>query len=196
MSAIGDPTVQAQDVLDFWFGPSPLVQARAEWFRKDPAFDGAIRARYSSTIELALSQQLGPWQTSVPGQLALILVLDQFTRNTRRDTPGAFAGDALALRLAQQLVASGDDQALPVWQRWFAYLPFEHSESRAVQTQSLPLFARMAQQDPAMADAHQWAVNHAQVVQRFGRYPHRNLVLGRVSTAEELIFLAQPGSAF
>ena len=188
--------MQPQDVLDFWFGPPPLVRARAEWFRKDPAFDGVIQARFSSTIELALSQQLGPWQTTVAGQLALILVLDQFTRNTRRNTPGAFAGDALALRLAQQLVASGDDQALPVWQRWFAYLPFEHSESRAVQVQSLQLFARMAQQDPAMADAHEWAVKHAQVVQRFGRYPHRNLVLGRVSTAEELLFLSQPGSAF
>lgn len=188
--------MQPQDVLDFWFGPPPLVQARAEWFRKDPAFDGVIQARFSSTIELALSQQLGPWQSTVSGQLALILVLDQFTRNTRRNTPGAFAGDVLALRLAQQLVASGDDQSLPVWQRWFAYLPFEHSESRAVQAQSLQLFARMAHQDPAMADAHEWAVKHAQVVQRFGRYPHRNLVLGRVSTAEELIFLSQPGSVF
>ncbi len=189
-------SVQPQDVLDFWFGPQPLVRARAEWFRKDPVFDAHIRDRFSSTIEQALSHQLRSWQTTVLGQLALILVLDQFTRNTRRNTPGAFAGDALALRLAQQSVASGDDQALSVWQRWFAYLPYEHSESRAVQAQSLQLFARMAQQDPAMADAHEWAVKHALVVQRFGRYPHRNLVLGRVSTAEELIFLAQPGSVF
>ncbi len=190
------PTVQPQDVLDFWFGSQPLVRARAEWFRKDPALDAHIRDRFSSTIEQALSQQLGSWQTTVPGQLALILVLDQFTRNTCRNTPGAFAGDPLALRLAQQMVAAGDDQALPVWQRWFAYLPCEHSESHAVQAHSLQLFARLAEQDPAMADAHAWAVKHAQVVQRFGRYPHRNLVLGRVSTAEELLLLAQPGSAF
>lgn len=190
------PFVQAQDVLDFWFGPPPVVRARAEWFRKDPAFDAVVRDRFFSTIEQALSQQLGSWQTTVLGQLALILVLDQFTRNTRRNTPGAFAGDALALQLAEQLVASGDDQALPVWQRWFAYMPFEHAESRAVQVQALQLFERMAQQDPAMADAHAWAVKHAQVVQRFGRYPHRNLVLARVSTADEVIFLSQPGSVF
>lgn len=196
MSAVGALTVQAQDVLDFWFGPPPLVQARPEWFRKDPAFDDLIRARFSSTIEQALNQQLGSWQTTAAGQLALILVLDQFTRNTRRNTPGAFAGDALALQLARQLVASGDDQALPVWQRWFAYMPYEHAESRAVQADCLQLFARMAQQDTTMAGAHEWAVKHAQVVQRFGRYPHRNLVLGRVSTAEELIFLTQPGSVF
>lgn len=190
------PFVQAQDVLDFWFGPPPVVRARAEWFRKDPAFDAVVRDRFFSTIEQALSQQLGSWQTTVLGQLALILVLDQFTRNTRRNTPGAFAGDALALQLAEQLVASGDDQALPVWQRWFAYMPFEHAESRAVQVQARQLFERMEQQDPAMADAHAWAVKHAQVVQRFGRYPHRNLVLGRVSTADEVIFLSQPGSVF
>ena len=193
---MNSPTVNPQDVLDFWFGPAPVARARAEWFRKDPVFDALIRDRFSSTIEQALSQQLHSWRTAAAGKLALILLLDQFTRNTRRNTPRAFAGDAQALQLAQEMVTLGQDQELSVWQRWFAYLPYEHAESREVQAHSLQLFARLAQQDAAMADAHAWAVKHAQVVQRFGRYPHRNLVLGRVSTAEELIFLAQPGSAF
>jgi len=189
--------VQPQDVLDFWFGPpGALQQARPEWFRKDPAFDALIRERFADTIEQALGKRLSSWRATPSGTLALILVLDQFTRNTRRNSPGAFAGDALALALAQELVAAGADQGLTPWQRSFAYLPFEHAESPEVQAQSLRLFAQLAQQHPAMADAHQWADKHAQIVQRFGRYPHRNLVLGRVSTAEELVFLTQPGSSF
>lgn len=194
MSTMG---VQPQDVLDFWFGPpGELQQARPEWFRKDPAFDALIRERFADTILLALGNRLSPWRATSPGTLALILVLDQFTRNTRRNTPGAFAGDALALALAKELVAAGADQGLTPWQRSFAYLPFEHAESPEVQVHSLRLFAQLAQQHPAMADAHLWADKHAQIVQRFGRYPHRNLVLGRVSTAEELVFLTQPGSSF
>jgi uncharacterized protein (DUF924 family) len=188
--------VQPQAVLDFWFDTPAAQQARPEWFRKDPAFDRLIVDRFGGTIQAALDGGLTAWRATASGTLAMVIVLDQFTRNTRRDTPAAFAGDAAARVLARDLVASGADQAMSPWQRSFAYLPFEHSENQADQDESLRLFAQLAAQHPALADAQQWALKHAQIVQRFGRYPHRNLVLGRVSTAAELAFLAQPGSSF
>jgi uncharacterized protein (DUF924 family) len=192
----------ARAVLDFWFGEPPASEPRAEWFRKDAVFDAQIRTRFGTAIEQALSGGLRHWADAAQaaeaaeGALARILLLDQFTRNAWRDTPRAFAGDALALSAAKALVASGQHLALAPLQRWFAYLPFEHAEDAGMQAESLRLFAALATAHPALAEAHAWAVRHAEVITRFGRYPHRNLVLGRLSTPEEIAYLAQPGSGF
>lgn len=187
---------QPAEVLAFWFGQPPTDHPRAEWFRKDPAFDERIRQRFGAALQLALEGGLRHWDAQPEGALARILVLDQFTRNAFRDTPRAFAGDVLALEAARSLVDSGGHERLAPLQRWFAYLPYEHAEDRAVQGQSLQLFARLARAHPALADAQHWALRHAEVVERFGRYPHRNAILGRPSTPEEEDFLRQPGSSF
>lgn len=186
----------AADVFAFWFGNPPAAQPRREWFQKDAAFDTLIRTRFGAAIEDALAGGLQDWDATPAGTLARIVLLDQFTRNSFRDTPRAFAGDALALAAAQAVVARGGDQQLPPLQRWFVYMPYEHSESREVQRESLRLFDALAAADPALADARQYAHRHADIIQRFGRYPHRNAVLGRVSTAEEEAFLREPGSSF
>ena len=188
--------MNATEVLAFWFGEPPAQQPRAEWFRKDAAFDAGIRERFGATLESALQGGLQEWRAQPAGALARIVVLDQFTRNAFRDTPRAFAGDALALAAAQALVAAGADRLLAPLQRWFAYLPFEHAEDLAVQQQSLQLFAALATEHPALADAQRWAVKHFEVIERFGRYPHRNAVLGRTSSDAEQAFLSQPGSSF
>jgi uncharacterized protein (DUF924 family) len=184
----------ATDVLDFWFAGS--AQARGEWFRKDAAFDALIANRFGSLVERALSGGLATWAGEPDGALARVIVLDQFTRNIFRDTPRAFAGDALALAAARAVVARGDDLALLPLHRVFAYLPFEHAEDRATQHESLRLFAALTAADPSLADFEDYARRHAEVIDRFGRFPHRNAPLGRQSTAEELQFLQQPGSRF
>lgn len=186
----------AQAVLDFWFGAPPTATPRPAWFKKDAAFDAEIRRRFGAPLEAALAGGLLDWDGSPPGALARIVVLDQFARNAYRDTPQAFAGDAQALAAAQALVARGDDRLLPPLQRWFAYLPYEHAEDLGLQRVSLQLFGALAEAHPALADARLWAQKHHDVIERFGRYPHRNAVLGRVSTPQELAFLQQPGSVF
>ena len=189
----------AQAVLDFWFGApgSPEHgQVRSEWFRKDVAFDAAIAQRFGAQVETALA---GGWQGNQhepANVLAGVIVLDQFTRNIFRGTPRAFAGDVLALAAARAMVAEGQDQRLRPEQRVFAYLPFEHSEDLAMQDQSVKLFQTLAAETPALAGMFDYAVRHHAVVARFGRFPHRNEVLGRPSTAEELVFLQEPGSRF
>ena len=190
-----DP-VTADEVLDFWFGQPRAPQPRAEWFGKDAAFDLGIRQRFGATLQAALAGGLRDWDAQPTGALARILVLDQFTRNAFRDTPGAFAGDALALAAAQALVAGGGHVGLAPLQRWFAYMPFEHAEDLHAQRQSLQLFVELAAQHPDMADAKKWAIKHAEIVERFGRYPHRNAILGRISGEAELAFLSTPGSGF
>ena len=199
----GLPTLpdEARGVLDFWFGPPDdpgHTATRAEWFRKDPAFDARIRDRFGPLIGAALRGERDHWLTPfapLPA-LALVIVLDQFTRNTGRDTAAAFAGDARALSIAERLVASGFDRALTGVQRQFAYLPFEHAEDRAMQDRSVALFTRLGADEPALADLATWAERHRVIVARFGRFPHRNAALGRASTPEELAFLQQPGSGF
>ncbi len=186
-------------VLDFWFLPADHAGHgfyRPEWFRKDDAFDAAIRERFGPFVEAALSGT--PGEESDETLLAHILLLDQFTRNIFRDTPRAFAGDTQALTLATALVTSGRDKNLTSWQRWFAYLPFEHSESLLDQERSVALFAALARemQAPAFDSALDYAERHQTVIARFGRFPHRNAILGRVATAEEIDFLEQPGSSF
>jgi uncharacterized protein (DUF924 family) len=184
----------AHGVLDFWFGAGD--QPRAEWFRKDPAFDDAVRERFGPLIEQALLGGIDVWAGTPASALARIVVLDQFTRNVFRDTPRAFAGDAQALAAARALVDAGGDQALTPLQRWFAYLPFEHAEDRAAQQASMRLFGQLSAEHPSMADALEWARRHQLVIERFGRFPHRNAILGRASTAEEAAFLREPGSSF
>jgi len=185
---------RAAQVLDFWFAGS--AAPRQEWFRKDAAFDAQIAARFGVLVEHALAGGLVEWAHEPDNGLARVILLDQFTRNIFRDTPRAFAGDAQALAAAQAMVARGDDQALPPLRRLFIYLPFEHAEDGAMQQQSLRLFAALTVADAALADFEDYARRHADVVERFGRFPHRNGVLGRVSTEEELLFLQQPGSRF
>ena len=183
------------EILDFWFLPDGGY--RPEWFRKDDGFDATIRERFGAAVEAALAGQL-PVPAGDADTLARILLLDQFTRNIHRGAPRAFAGDAQALALATRLVASGRDKNLNPWQRWFAYLPFEHDESLLEQERSVALYAalRREAQGEAFDSAYDYAVKHRDIVARFGRFPHRNAILGRESTAAEIEFLKLPGSSF
>jgi len=188
---------QHEEILDFWFGPNASADygsSRDVWFRKDALFDAAIRERFGDAIETALAGGFADW-TSPQGFLARILLLDQFTRNSFRDTPRAFAGDAQALALAQGAVALGHDQKLVAVERWFMYMPFVHAESESAQARALSLF-RALRDETGLADPLAWAERHAEIIRRFGRFPHRNAVLGRASTPEEIAFLAVPGSRF
>lgn len=188
-----------QAVLDFWFGtPDSEVfgLARPEWFRKSDAFDDEIRTRFGVAHAQALAGELDDWAHTPLGACALIVMLDQFSRNMYRGTAGAFAGDARALAVARQLVAAGEDQRLPTAQhRVFVYLPFEHDESLESQHASLDLYEQLAKSH-GMVDNLDYARRHAVIIERFGRYPHRNAALGRVSTPEEVAFLKEPGSSF
>lgn len=190
---------RAAEVLDFWFGrpgQAHHLQPRPEWFRKDPAFDALIAQRFGALIDAALRGELGAWAASPHSALARIVVLDQFTRNARRDSAGMFAGDALALAAARAMVDAGQDRSLPGVMRQFVYLPFEHAETLAAQQRALQLFEGLERDEPALAGLLQWARKHHDIVARFGRFPHRNALLGRASTAEEIEFLRQPGSSF
>ncbi len=191
--------MKPQDVLDFWFGApgsAEFGQARALWFRKDSDFDATIAQTFGPTVEAALAGQLRDWDAAPHASLARLIVLDQFTRNMFRDTPKAFAGDALALPAASVMVERGFDAALPPVQRGFVYLPFEHAEDLAQQQRCVALYTALAEQDTSMQSMLDYAIRHRDVIQRFGRFPHRNNILGRPSTSEELEFLKQPGSRF
>ncbi len=179
--------MQAHDILHFWFEELSAKQH----FGKDAALDGAIAQRFGATLEAAAQCELCAWRTTAEGRLAEILVLDQFSRNVYRDTPRAFAQDAIALVLAQELVASGQDRSLPIAQRAFAYMPFMHSESAAVHAQALAVFSQ-----PGLEDTLRFERHHLSIIERFGRYPHRNAILGRSSSAAELAFLREAGSSF
>ncbi len=190
---------EAREVLDFWFGaPGSATdgKARAEWFRKSDAFDREIERRFAPLIERALAGGLREWDAAPRTALARILLLDQFTRNVFRDTPRAFSGDALALEAARSMVARGADVDLPPRQRAFGYLPFEHAEDLVMQDESLRLFTRLCAAAEGFEDLLDYARRHHVIIARFGRFPHRNAILGRDSTPEELAFLQQPGSGF
>ena len=187
-------SLTAAHVLDFWFGPPPHA-TRDTWFRKDPAFDATIREGFGDAVAAARAGDFHSWRRSPRGALALVILLDQFTRNIYRDTPRAFAGDALALDIAKAAVDQGFDRKLDAFERWFLYLPFEHAEDWAMQERSLTLFGQLAA-DTGDRTALHWAEKHAEVIRRFGRYPHRNAILGRPSSPEEIAFLAEPGSSF
>ena len=189
----------AQAVLDFWFGqPGDPDHGtmRELWFRKSDATDQAIRERFGSLIEQALRGELEGWAAQPQSALAQIVLLDQFTRNSFRDTPRAFAGDRRALAAAMAMVGTRQDEALQPMQRLFIYLPFEHAEGIAMQEESMRLFTRLATGTPALQTLIDYAQRHHDVIARFGRFPHRNAILGRQSSAEELEFLKQPGSRF
>ena len=197
MNALSDPRAGA--VLDFWFGAPGAPErgtARAEWFRKDAAFDARIAQRFGTLIDAALRGELGGWAARPLSALAQIVVLDQFTRNTRRGSAAMFAGDAQALAAAKAMVDSGDDRALPGVMRQFVYLPFEHAEDLSEQRRAVALFTQLAADEPALAGLVEWAQKHCVIVARFGRFPHRNALLGRASTPEEIEFLRQPGAGF
>ena len=189
-----------QAVLDFWFGApgSPEAgQPRRAWFVKKDDFDDAIRTRFGATIEQALAGGLRDWDAAGPqGVLARILVLDQVTRNAYRNTAQSFAGDALALAAARQLVDTGADRALPPLGRAFVYMPFEHAEDAYMQERAVELFGVLAAEHPGFDEMLDYAHRHRGVIARFGRFPHRNAILGRASTPEEIDFLRQPGSRF
>ena len=197
-AAAGELPPLAREVLLFWFGSidGQGDSPRSAWFIKDPDLDDSIRLRFGAQVESALAGGLADWADTPPGALARLLLLDQFTRNLFRGSPRTFAGDAQALDLARRMVAAGADQQLPALRRVFVYLPFEHAEDAAAQAESLRLFAALAAQDPSLAHFDDYARRHAVVIQRYGRFPHRNAVLGRNSTPEELDYLSQPGAGF
>lgn len=189
---------QAEKILDFWFGQPEQAnygKPRQIWFIKKPAFDLEVRTRFLTDYEQAAAGKLDDWKNSAQSCLALILLLDQFSRNMFRGTPQAFATDWQALSASQYAVSQGYDRDLLPVQRWFIYCPFEHSENLEHQNQAVALFEQLGD-DPDSADAINYAIRHREVILRFGRFPHRNAILGRVSTPEEEEFLQQPGSSF
>ena len=192
-------TSDADAVLDFWFGAAGSAEhgsARKVWFAKDDAFDAAIRSRFGALIERALRGELEDWGDAARPALAQVLVLDQLTRNAFRGTPRAFAGDARALAAASRMVGLRQDEELAPFMRGFVYLPFEHAEGLAMQDEAIRLLTRLVASDPGLQSMLDYAHRHRAIIERFGRFPHRNDILGRRSTAEEIAFLKQPGSGF
>jgi uncharacterized protein (DUF924 family) len=196
IGAIG-PEVEPWAVLDFWFSD----RAKALWFEKDQAFDDDIRRRFGAAVDAAQAGAFEHWRETPEGTLALLILLDQMSRNIHRGTPRAFAGDHRALSIAMRAVADGIDRGFPFDRRRFFYLPYEHSEDPVVQARSLELFADLAvtcqpHEQAEADDQYVYAKRHADIIARFGRYPHRNDCLGRLCTPEELEFLAGPDSSF
>jgi uncharacterized protein (DUF924 family) len=174
-------------VLRFWFEET----SPAAWWSKDDAFDREITRRFSDTHDRARRCELHEWRRAPLGCVAEVIVLDQFSRNIYRGRPEAFANDSLALALAQEAIAREVDSSLSSDQRAFLYMPFMHSESLAIHDWALELFSA-----PGLETTLGFEIKHRAIIERFGRYPHRNAILGRTSTAEEVEFLAQPGSSF
>ncbi len=176
-----------QEILDFWFNP----EHQSLWFSKSDTFDQKIRQNFSKVHAQAVQAELWSWRKTADGRLAEIIVLDQFSRNLYRDQPLAFAQDGLALALAQEAISLNLDAQLNPEQRSFLYMPFMHSESKMMHEFALKLFQRLG--NPVNLD---YEKRQKKIIERFGRYPHRNKILGRESTPEELEFLDQPGSSF
>ena len=187
MSAPGQQTAPArqtaEEVLAFW-----LNVGHERWFEPDEAFDAAIRGRFAATYEDAAAGRLSAWENSPEGALALIIVLDQFPRNMFRGCAKSFATDPLARAAAERAIARGFDQRIAMPQRSFFYLPFEHSEELADQERAVALMGATGD-----ADLLKWADLHADIIRRFGRFPHRNAMLGRTTTPEEQSFLDEGG---
>ncbi|EAZ88645.1 DUF924 family protein [Crocosphaera chwakensis] len=185
-------------ILAFWFGKpedKDYGKPRKFWFMKDDLIDQQIRSQFLSIYEQAVTEKLDEWKNTPFSCLALILVLDQLPRNMFRNSPQSFATDNHGLKIAQYAVSQHfDRQLLPV-QRWFIYLPYEHSENLIHQQQAITLFSTL-QDDPDSQSAIKFATRHYQIIKRFGRFPHRNKILGRISTPEEIDFLKKPGSSF
>ena len=177
----------SKNVLSFWFEETTSKQ----WFKKNDDFDEIIRLKFEPTVTAALEKQLSKWTNTADGCLALIILLDQFTRNIYRDTPRAFIGDPIALALSLRCLEHDFIKQKNKNWRHFMLMPMMHSESLSIQNRSLPLFETFT--EPRIVE---YAVKHRNIIERFGRFPHRNKILGRPSTNEELKFLAQPGSSF
>jgi len=189
----------ARAILDCWFGApgsATCGKDRKLWFARDAAFDAMLRERFGGLLEAAGQGALDAWAHTPLGALALVILLDQFSRNIHRGTARAFATDGHAIRIARQMVADGFDLRLAgLFHRAFAYLPYEHDESLDSQRESLRLF-KPFEAEPGGASYYRSALRHAAVIKRFGRFPHRNALLGRASTEEETVFLRKPGSSF
>ncbi|MGQ7248193.1 DUF924 family protein [Halomonas sp. V046] len=181
------PSMRPENVIDFWFTQLTPHQ----WFVKDAALDGAIADQFGPTLEAAAAGELWHWRTSARGRLAEVLVLDQFPRNIHRDSAAAFAHDSQALILAQEAVAQGADRILDVPWRAFLYMPYMHSESLVVHEEALRLFDQ-----PGLEENLRFEHRHREILLKFGRYPHRNALLGRTSSEDEQAFLSRPGSSF
>ena len=177
----------SQDVLKFWFEEI----APAQWWDKDPHLDQLITARFAATHTRATQCELYEWRDTAHGRLAEIIVLDQFSRNMFRDKPPAFAQDALALALAQEAIGAGAGDLLTQQERSFLYLPFMHSESLLIHELAVSLYTENGEQNSL-----DFELKHQAIIEQFGRYPHRNAILGRVSTAEEIAFLQLPDAGF
>jgi len=192
------PVLQPDDILKFWFG-TPEDESwgknREVWWRKDPDFDGEVRRRFLVTHEAAARGDLESWTGSAAGSLALLILLDQFPRNMFRDDPRTYATDAKALAVAKVALEKGFEGSLTEIQRWFLYMPFQHSELVDDQLRSLALYDGLsgAGDNPRTKESAQ---RHHEIVARFGRFPHRNAVLGRSPTEEEVAFLKEPNSSF
>lgn len=176
-----------QEVLNFWFKEVKTSQ----WFTKDQAFDEAIRQRFGDCHQQASQGECLNWRKSIRGRLAEIIVLDQFSRNIYRDQPQAFAYDGMALVLTQEALATGNLKQLSQIERSFLYMPLMHSESLVIHEEALKRFA-----EPGLESSLDFEERHRAILLRFGRYPHRNQILGRPSTEEELAFLKEPDSSF
>jgi uncharacterized protein (DUF924 family) len=176
----------ADEVLRFWFEET----TKEQWFKRDDAFDEALRQRFLSLHASVATLSLEACLADADTALAATIVLDQFSRNMFRGTPAAFALDAKALAIAQAAIAHGLDAGMPEIRRQFFYLPFEHAEDADAQARSAALFATLGE------DYLRWAEAHKIIIDRFGRFPHRNAILGRASTPEEIEFLRGPGSSF
>lgn len=176
-----------RQVLDFWFKEISPQQ----WWTKDNEFDSILKQKFSPLHAAAARGELWSWRTLAEGRLAEVLVLDQFSRNIYRDLPESFAFDGIALVLAQEAISRREDQKLSVEHRRFLYMPFMHSESSPIHEEAVRLFSQ-----PGLEDNLDFEIRHKKIIDRFGRYPHRNRILGRKSTPEEIEFLTQPGSSF
>lgn len=174
-------------VLDFWFSEIDS----SLWFKKDAQFDALLIEKFSQLHVQAAQCELYQWRATAQGRLAEVIILDQFSRNMFRDTPQAFAYDSLALALAQQAIAVNDHLTLSRTERNFLYMPFMHSESQLIHQQAVKLFT-----DNGNENTLNFELQHKAIIDRFQRYPHRNAILGRASTAQEIEFLSQPGSGF
>lgn len=199
-------TILPATVLEFWFGnagdDAAIAQAQQKlWWSKNETVDADIRKRFGDLVESAATGRFDHWVQDARGRLALILLFDQFPRNMYRDTPRAFSYDPFACKLALAGIATGADRELRAIERVFFYLPLEHSESAELQERCVALFTALAAGVPeadrkTFAGYVDYAVRHRDVIHRFGRFPHRNHILGRASTPEETAFLKQPGSSF
>ena len=175
------------DIIHFWYTQIPP----RSWFIKAPAFDTMLKRTFGHTHQCAAAGELAHWRQKPLGQLAEIIVLDQFSRNLFRDTPKAFAYDGQALVLAQTAIAHGSDLGLAPMQKCFMYMPLMHSESALIHQQAVMLFSQ-----PGLEDNYTYELKHQAVINQFGRYPHRNGILQRPSTPEEVVYLSEPGSGF